>query len=63
MKKTHEIHFEKKEIMILFLATVFFINGITTMIGIFLILIIGYRIANSHHNKEKAKFVNTDFVN
>ena len=63
MKNTYEIHLERKEIMILFLIVVFLTNGITMMIGVFLMFWISYRIVNRFPKQEYTKFPNTDFVN
>ena len=58
-----KIHFEKKELIILFLAIGFLCNGITVVFGILLILWIVYRITNRYFKKEYSKFLNADFVN
>jgi len=63
VKNNHEIHFEKKEIMILFLAVGFLTNGITVMFGMFLILLVIYRIINRNPKQESTEFLNTNFVN
>jgi|APSaa5957512535_1039671.scaffolds.fasta_scaffold05190_9 hypothetical protein len=63
MKNTHEIHLEKKEIVILFLMIGFLTNGITMIVGIFLAFWIVYRIVNRFSKHEDIEFLNTDFVN
>ena len=58
-----KIYFEKKELIILFLAMGLLCNGITVGFGILLIILIVYRIADRYFKKEYSKVLNTDFVN
>ena len=63
MKNTHEIHFEKKEIIVLFFAIGLLTNGITIIIGIFLIFWLGNRLLTRFFKQENIEFPNTEFVN
>ncbi len=64
MRNTHEIHFERKEVMILFLSMIFLVYGLTSILGIFGIMYIFFRIVHCILTiQDYEKSLNVNFVN
>jgi hypothetical protein len=64
VKNTHDIHFERKEVIILFLSMIFLAYGLTSILGIFGIMYMFFRIVHrilTTQNYEKS--LNANFVN